>query len=101
MHPCPSCARHVRGSETTCPFCEAALPERASDVRAAAPFTRAVSRAAIVFGAAAIGACGKAQKVEDQPVAVYGPPPMAIEASVPPTIVDDASAPGAAKDGAK
>lgn len=25
LHPCPSCARHVRKHETTCPFCACAL----------------------------------------------------------------------------
>ena len=25
LHPCPSCARHVRTSEPTCPFCASAL----------------------------------------------------------------------------
>jgi hypothetical protein len=27
LRPCPSCARHVRSSESACPFCETALPE--------------------------------------------------------------------------
>ena len=27
LAPCPSCARHVRVSETACPFCHAAIPE--------------------------------------------------------------------------
>lgn len=100
MHPCPSCVRHVRENETTCPFCDVALPERRSEDRSKAPLARAVSRAAIVFGAAAIGACGKASKVEEQPVAVYGPPPMAIEASVP-TVADASTTTDAGKDGAK
>ncbi len=26
LSPCPACARHVRASETACPFCKAALP---------------------------------------------------------------------------
>ena len=26
LHVCPSCARHVRSIETTCPFCDETLP---------------------------------------------------------------------------
>ncbi len=26
LRPCPSCARHVRSSEATCPFCDALVP---------------------------------------------------------------------------
>lgn len=49
--PCPSCARHVLASETTCPFCATALPEDlASQAVPGAP--RRLNRAAaFVFGA--------------------------------------------------
>lgn len=50
---CPTCARHVRRTETTCPFCHAAidlsaLPERPT------PRTRLARGAAFAFGAAAL-----------------------------------------------
>src|SRR3989442_951083 len=59
--PCPDCNRHVRRSETVCPFCGAA----ASDALAHAPArlmpTVRLGRAALfTFAAASIGAaaCG-------------------------------------------
>ena len=81
MHPCPSCARHVRSFETTCPFCEATLPG-ACLLPDAPPLGRVASRAAITFfAAAAIAACGKTSTVNDpQPqITKYGGPPMDIE----------------------
>jgi hypothetical protein len=59
--PCPSCARHVRVSEGTCPFCAAALPASLrSQPLPRSPGTR-LSRAALyAFGASAtaLAACG-------------------------------------------
>ncbi len=44
--PCPGCARHVRASEPTCPFCGDASPR-------SAPASRAVARSrTLIFGAA-------------------------------------------------
>jgi hypothetical protein len=112
LHVCPSCARHVRSIETTCPFCEEALPDDfgvCGEPRAAGrPLTRA---AFLLMSATALTACGKspgagggadiygpppvdarpdsgtttAPEPVPQPVAVYGPAPVAGDAS-PPTI---------------
>lgn len=56
--PCPACTRHVRVSESACPFCDAALdlghiPEPALP-------TRRLSRVALVAftSSLALGACG-------------------------------------------
>ena len=50
LQPCPSCSRHVRSTETACPFCATALALTASP----APMTsERLGRAALfVFGAA-------------------------------------------------
>lgn len=55
LRPCIECHRHVRGSETRCPFCDAELSVVGSaGVKPGAPLTRA----AILFGAAAtVAAC--------------------------------------------
>jgi hypothetical protein len=60
LHSCPACARHIRASETGCPFCGARLPEGfgvcAKSKSAAGP---ALSRAAVLFvGATAAASCG-------------------------------------------
>ena len=92
LHPCPSCARQVRSYEATCPFCRAALPGVCvlPDPPAA---PRAPMRAALVFvGAAAIAACGKTSGAGGgcngcgAPVAVYGPPPMQMDAGPAPNV---------------
>src|SRR5437879_709996 len=92
LHPCPSCAQHVRAGETACPFCGAALEARACEKPAGA---RPLSRAAILFvGATAAAACGGSESTgggngdaatdanqngdgsTDGPVALYGPAPV-------------------------
>lgn len=88
LRPCPSCARHVRPEEATCPFCDAVIPPCAGACAKTndAPVTY---RAAIVFATAAaavaVGACGK-EKREPDPVVVqpYGAPPMPVDASAQP-----------------
>jgi len=60
--PCPSCRRHVRSTEQSCPFCASSLPE---DLRArpnAAPANKRLHRSVLfaagaVAGAVVIGAC--------------------------------------------
>lgn len=76
---CPSCARHVRLSEATCPFCARALP---AVLRAAPapqpPATRLSRNGLYVFGVASVAlssACGgefiASKQIEDaQPDAV-------------------------------
>src|SRR4051794_6550185 len=59
--PCPSCARHVRASEETCPFCDSGLPASlATQPAPRSPATRLSRAALFAFGtsAAAIAACG-------------------------------------------
>jgi len=63
LHPCPSCARHLRAGESACPFCEAPLPAgfgaSTSPAPAGRPRGRVSSRAALLFFAAtAATACG-------------------------------------------
>lgn len=55
--PCASCARHLRVSEATCPFCGASVSSvalRAAPTR----LGRRVTRAALAAGTLAITACG-------------------------------------------
>lgn len=93
LHPCPSCARHVRATSSACPFCGAEVTP-AADVRPL--LSRPRTRAAILFaGAAVVGACSSTSVapaygvpvadsgVEDAgedavpgPVAMYGPAPV-------------------------
>jgi hypothetical protein len=74
LHPCPACARHIRGDEATCPFCNAATPEGFGAV-ARAKIAAPMSRAAILFmGATAVSACSSSSS--SGPVAAYGPAPV-------------------------
>ena len=98
LHPCPSCDRHVRSSEPSCPFCETTLPGKC-ELPHSAPVGRVASRAVLSFFAAtaALTACGKSQQkaIEDQPtVTVYGPPPVAIDAAPPVPMIADAGKDG-------
>jgi hypothetical protein len=55
LRPCPSCSRHLRAVETTCPFCGHALPVGFADVpQPVFPKTR-LTRAAIFALGAALG----------------------------------------------
>lgn len=57
--PCPSCVRHVRSSEASCPFCKSALPTGLA-TRAVPAAPRRLDRlAAFTFAASlAVAACG-------------------------------------------
>lgn len=59
--PCPSCSRHVRSTEPTCPFCAGALAAETAGM-AEIPVGERISRAALAAltatGALAVGACG-------------------------------------------
>ena len=64
--PCPSCDRHVRASESACPFCDSALPSDLAS-RAVPPANRRLNRAAaftfaaalaVTSGAISTSACG-------------------------------------------
>lgn len=65
LRPCPECKRHIRLAETTCPFCEATITERATPRKL--PLGR-LTRAAVFAGAlgtaAAATACGPAKSAE-------------------------------------
>jgi len=51
----------------------------------------ALSRAALIFlGASAVAACGKTDRLNDpEPVAVYGPPPMMVDAATPVPMIEE------------
>jgi hypothetical protein len=54
--PCPSCSRHVRASETACPFCASELSLRVARAVPAAP--RRLERLAVFTFAAAVAVTG-------------------------------------------
>lgn len=57
--PCPSCARHVRSNEASCPFCEGALPAGLGARAIPAARVRLDRLAAFTFAASlALAACG-------------------------------------------
>ncbi len=55
--PCPSCRRHVRGDEPTCPFCANAL-DGAHAARAVPAANRRMSRGALFAFAASMSVAG-------------------------------------------
>ncbi|HLK38388.1 MAG TPA: hypothetical protein VKU41_16610 [Polyangiaceae bacterium] len=63
---CPSCSRHVRLSETACPFCKAGLPSAFRERPAPSPPVRRLGRAALyalrmgAVSVTAVAACGGA-----------------------------------------
>jgi hypothetical protein len=74
LHPCSGCRRHVKTSESACPFCGAALEPR--PVAAAAPVPAGnvrISRAALL-GLTAAGALSASLAMTDCSVPVYGAP---------------------------
>jgi hypothetical protein len=69
LRPCTACARHVRASESSCPFCGAKLD--AFPVRNGAPLGERPTRAALLFaGMATVVGC------EAHVVPAYGAPPV-------------------------
>lgn len=95
---CPGCARHVRRTETSCPFCHVALDLSAVPERPV-PRTRLARGAAFAFGAALttqLTGCpggssaddaGRADVPEDVrdfgDTAVYGGPDVPVELDAP------------------
>jgi hypothetical protein len=70
--PCPSCARHVRLTETGCPFCGVAIDLSEAPTRPM-PVQRLGRAATFAFGAAvatSVAACS------GNPVPLYGAPPV-------------------------
>jgi hypothetical protein len=110
--PCPSCARHVRASETACPFCRGALAATAARPapRAPAPTSRLSRAAMYAFGAGTItlaSACSTTNPDEGRdggtdaqymvdaayggppdamPVPLYGGPPIDAGHDAPPLV---------------
>jgi hypothetical protein len=79
LTPCPECQRHVRKSETLCPFCDAALslshlPDHAL------PRQRLGRAATFAFGAGVVGATALVSCAGDV-VPLYGAAPSAGAAS--------------------
>jgi hypothetical protein len=103
--PCPSCARHVRSFETSCPFCAAALSPAADSApvaRRAGPRLGRAALFALGAGATALAACSSSQSIYGAPPAddagdqdaeqgraLYGGPPVDA-ASDAPVLVDAA-----------
>jgi hypothetical protein len=79
LRPCPSCQRHLRTSETACPFCGSQVPAALRAARRPSLPRQRMSRAALVaFSLAGAPACEDG--VGSQPEA--GPPADAREAGV-------------------
>jgi hypothetical protein len=72
LRPCPGCTRHVRASESACPFCATALPasEESPSPESA---SRPGSRHAVLFGVAA-GAIAISTALLGTACAAYGGP---------------------------
>jgi hypothetical protein len=80
---CPSCSRHVRVSESACPFCGGGLPASLRDAPAPrAPRTRLTRAALFAFGTGGMAltpACSSSSSSGQQPPVVdaaYGGPPI-------------------------
>ena len=88
--PCPSCSRHVRSSESACPFCSSALPTNLG-ARAIPSAPRRLDRLAaftfdatlVVTGCAVAGDESDEQESEIGSVMpMYGLPPPPLDAGV-------------------
>jgi hypothetical protein len=95
---CSACTRHVRETESACPFCGATVTLRAATPVSTNP--SGLSRAALVFGglavAASVAACTPS---EPGPAPLTPPPPdtspVAMYGAPPPVDTPDASIPRA------
>lgn len=93
LAPCTGCRRHVRMSESACPFCGALPSAAASEV--AGPMGR-MSRAALLAAGLAIAGCHsepQAIPVAKDPAATKPAPTPSTTASAPPGLVDDPGSP--------
>ncbi|MEO8875487.1 MAG: hypothetical protein ABI461_07870 [Polyangiaceae bacterium] len=75
--PCPGCARHVRASESACPFCSAELPTDLAS-RAVPAAGRRLSRAAAFTFATTLAVAGAAGTEACTSCTLYGAPPIDI-----------------------
>jgi len=103
LRPCSACDRHVRGDETSCPFCDAKLEPVAPRK---VPNVSGLSRAARIalgtaLAAAVIPSCGKNEGGGGESIAQpYGVPPLETPpeaGSTPELAADDAGTGDAAK----
>lgn len=86
--PCPTCARHVKHTESACPFCDAKIEYVESNV--SAPIAR--DRSALLFGAVLASAIGVGACNAGVPAPAYGgPPPPDTATQV--TVTDAATTP--------
>ena len=78
LTPCPACHRHVRKTETTCPFCSASV-SLAHLPAPVLPSSRLSRAATFAFGASLVGVTALVScSSDDSPgTAVYGGPPAA------------------------
>jgi hypothetical protein len=78
LTPCPECQRHIRKTETQCPFCAAAV-SLAHIAPPAMPRMRLGRAATFAFGASVVGVTALIACDSDDggAVAVYGGPPAA------------------------
>lgn len=77
LTPCPACRRHVRKTETTCPFCSASI-SLAHVAPPVLPSSRLGRAATFAFGASLVGATALVSCSSDEGpgTAVYGGPPV-------------------------
>ncbi len=60
LSPCIACARHVRSTDMSCPFCGVDLSVRTSKTSISPKFAGRLSRAALVFGGLALAGAAEA-----------------------------------------
>lgn len=84
LEPCPRCHRHVKVSETACPFCTHSLA-LANRAPRAAPRARLGRAATFAFGVVAMsqGACGDNETVTPPPDAASVPADADLDAAIP------------------
>ena len=94
--PCSACSRHIRSTETACPFCRASAEPVAAQASPAPRGSMRLSRAALALaGMTALTACGKEVETRSlygapptnntsPPAPAYGGPPMMFDAEAPP-----------------
>jgi hypothetical protein len=81
LEKCTGCARHIRVSEATCPFCNVVLADSFREPRSRATATGRIGRAALfALGATAVGVAANACSSDDTQEVADGGPPIGIAA---------------------
>ena len=105
LEPCPSCHRHVRTSETVCPFCSAAIASAMASAPARVAPKGRLGRAALMSFGLTVGAAAAAAPLEScsddddakdvghNAVPLYGAPAPAKDAATKPALNDAATKP--------